>query len=160
MLDRIRLAARCSEVKQSSLPSGPSCYLNERLLRFNLRCIRSMSDASGLAVVGGGFERRSDGVKANPVVQPAFTCIMDLRQRRTVSIGLSHTYWIESSSAVFSIAPLGAVAAHRPAYQVRVLTAVQPMPTVVTPPNLSAHKPAGDRASRYKDPPQMPSRCP
>jgi hypothetical protein len=118
------------------------------------------------------------------------------------------------------IAAVGAVAAHRPAYHVRVLTAVrsgglerpcmpgvacgqqlrralvipslhssrrtpgrlfgrrerpssrtlahspiykcliQPMPTVVTPPNLSAHKPAGDRASRYKDRPQMPSRCP
>ena len=37
---------------------------------------------------------------------------------------------------------------------------VQPTPTVVTSPNLSAHKSTGDCASRYHDLPQMPSRCP
>ena len=52
--------------------------------------------------------------------------------------------------------PSSRTLAHRPIYKFLV----QPVPTVVTPPNLSAHKPAGDRASRYKDRPQMPSRCP
>src|SRR6516164_2179552 len=51
--------------------------------------------------------------------------------------------------------PSSRTLAHCPIYKFLV----QPVPTVVTPPNLSAHKPAGDRASRYKDPPQMPSRC-
>jgi hypothetical protein len=37
---------------------------------------------------------------------------------------------------------------------------VQPMTTIVTPPNLSAHKPTGDCASRYDDTAQMPGRCP
>ena len=37
---------------------------------------------------------------------------------------------------------------------------VQPMTTVATPPNPSAHKPTGNRASRYNDRPQMPCRCP
>jgi hypothetical protein len=50
----------------------------------------------------------------------------------------------------------GGILAQRPMYKFLV----QPMPTVVTPPNLSAHKPAGDRASRHKDPRQMPSRRP
>ena len=50
----------------------------------------------------------------------------------------------------------GGILAQRPMYKFLV----QPMPTVVTTPNLSAHKPAGDRASRYKDPRQMPSRRP
>ena len=52
--------------------------------------------------------------------------------------------------------PSSRTLAHRPIYK----CLIQPMPTVVTLPNLSAHKPAGDRASRYKDRPQMPSRCP
>ena len=37
---------------------------------------------------------------------------------------------------------------------------VQPMTTVVTPPNLSAHKPTRNCASRYDNPVQMPGRCP
>jgi hypothetical protein len=33
---------------------------------------------------------------------------------------------------------------------------VQPATAVVSSPNLSAHQPAGDAASRHDDPPQMP----
>jgi len=33
---------------------------------------------------------------------------------------------------------------------------VQPATAVVSPPNLSAHQPAGDAASRHDDPPKMP----
>jgi len=35
---------------------------------------------------------------------------------------------------------------------------VQPAAAVIAPPNQSAYKPAGDRASRHDDPGQMPSR--
>jgi hypothetical protein len=34
------------------------------------------------------------------------------------------------------------------------------MTTVVTPPNLPPHQPTRNRASRYNDPPEMPTRCP
>jgi hypothetical protein len=37
---------------------------------------------------------------------------------------------------------------------------VQPMTTVVTPPNLPPHQPTRNCASRYNDPPEMPIRCP
>jgi hypothetical protein len=50
----------------------------------------------------------------------------------------------------------GGILAQRPMYKFLV----QPMPTVVTPPNLSAHKPTGDYASRHNDAAQIPSRCP
>jgi hypothetical protein len=37
---------------------------------------------------------------------------------------------------------------------------VQPATPVMSSPNLSVHKPAGNCASRYNDGPLMPSRCP
>jgi hypothetical protein len=37
---------------------------------------------------------------------------------------------------------------------------VQPMTTVVTPPNLPPHQPTRNCASRYNDAPEMPIRCP
>jgi hypothetical protein len=37
---------------------------------------------------------------------------------------------------------------------------VQPVTTVVTPPNLPPHQPTRNCASRYNDPPEMPIRCP